>query len=65
MTKLNKKPQQEFELKFDSSWGNNPFENEVYQLQIEEDLGESIELVSDDEGNEELTPVHKYKVKKP
>lgn len=65
MTKLNKKPQQEFEVEFDSSWGNNPFENEVYQLQIEEDLGESVELVSDDEGNEELTPVHKYKVKKP
>lgn len=51
---------QEFELKFDAPW---LFENESYQLQIEEDLGESVELLPNDEGIEELTPVHKYKVK--
>ena len=64
MIELNKKTQQEFELKFDTPWGSNPFEEESYQLQIEEDLGESIELIPNDEGVEELIPVHKYKVKK-
>ena len=64
MIELNKKTQQEFELKFDTSWNSIPFEDESYQLQIEEDLGESVELLPNDEGIEELTSVHKYKVKK-
>lgn len=55
---------QEFELEFDAPWNNIPFEGESYQLQIEEDLGESMEMIPNDEGIEELTPVHKYKVKK-
>ena len=64
MIELNKKSQQEFELEFCAPWYNNPFKGETYQVQIIEDLGESIELLFNDEGIEERVPVHKYKVNK-
>jgi hypothetical protein len=40
-------------------------ENEPYKLKILEDLGEFEEMILNEEtGTEELTTVHKYKVKK-
>ena len=39
--------------------------NEPYKLKILEDLGESEEMILNEEtGTEELTTVHKYKVEK-
>ena len=55
---------EELNLEFEAPWCNIPFEEETHQLQIEEYLGESVELIPNDDGVEEPTPVHKYKVKK-
>ena len=57
--KLKEEP---FFLTFEEPWIP---ENKPYKLEILEDLGESEEMVLNEEtGTEELTTVHKYKVKK-
>ena len=55
--------EEEFYIEFNEPWFEEEYQEE-YQLKILEDLGESIEMFPNDEGIEELTIVHKYRVEK-